>query len=730
MKQVVQSLKDGHTEITDVPCPQVRPGHLLIQSRVSLISAGTERMLLEFGKAGWIGKARQQPDRLRAVLDKVRTDGLVPTIDAIRSRLDEPLPLGYCNVGTVLATGSGAGEFEVGQRVVSNGHHAEIVCVPKNLCAKISDRVTDETAAFTVLSAIALQGIRLAEPTLGESFAVSGLGLVGLLTVQLLRANGCRVLGIDFDASRLALAREFGAETVDLSRKEDPVQAAMEFSDGRGMDGVLIAAATKSNEPVHQAALMSRKRGRIVLVGVTGLELSRADFFEKELSFRVSCSYGPGRYDSRYEQEGHDYPIGFVRWTEQRNFEAVLELMETKRLTTETLVTHRFPVARAAEAYDVVGGEQSCLGILFEYPPSMPAEGDARLERTIDCSTQTATGDSQPDSVRVAFLGAGNFSTRVLMPAFKRGGAVLVSVASMVGLSGSQAARRFGFDQATTDADTILANGSVDAVVVATRHDSHADYVCRALEAGKHVFVEKPLAIDGEQLERIREAYQGALSSGRAPVLMVGFNRRFAPHTVQIASLLKSVTGPKTFVMTVNAGAIPADSWVQDPAAGGGRIIGEACHFIDLLRHLAGHPIVAVQATQIGAASDGSVQGDKMSFTLEFADGSFGTVHYLANGHRAFPKERLEVFCAGRVIQVDNFRRLSAFGWENCKKMNLWKQDKGHTAEVQAFLAALRNGTQSPIPFDEAAEVTRVSFDVIKAAQSRETIQVFSREGT
>lgn len=728
MKQVLQSLKNGSTEVAEVPCPSVRRGHLLVRTTRTLVSVGTERMLVEFGKAGWIDKARQQPDKVRMVLDKIKTDGLVPTIEAVMNKLDQPLPLGYCNVGEVLEVGSGVVGFEVGDRVVSNGKHAEAVCVPVNLCAKVPEGVSNDEAAFTVLGAIALQGIRLVQPTLGEAVVVTGLGLIGLVTVQLLRAHGCRVLGLDFDRDKLTLARELGAETVDLAAGEDPVAAAQRFSRGRGVDAVIVTASTKSSEPMHQAALMCRKRGRIVLVGVTGLELSRADFFEKELTFQVSCSYGPGRYDPNYEEKGNDYPVGFVRWTEQRNFEAVLDMMSDGRLDVRRLISHRFPIGEALGAYELVGGAAPSLGIVLEYP-DRAAKSDAELRRQTvalgahgagapagaaagtrgAASGQGGTGARAPS---VAFIGSGNYATAVLIPAFKASGASLRTVASAAGVSGLHAGRKFGFEETTTDTAGVLADPRVDAVVVTTRHDNHADLVCQALAAGKHVFVEKPIALTLAELDRIERAWNDARAAGRKPVVMVGFNRRFARQVQRMKELLAGVGGPKSFVMTVNAGAIPAEHWTQDRDVGGGRIVGEACHFIDLLRFLAASPIVAHGVTTMDAPTS-----DTATIELRFADGSIGTVHYFANGTKAFPKERLEVFCAGRVLQLDNFRKLRAFGWPGFRKLNLWRQDKGQTACAAAFVRAVQQGGEAPIPMGEVLEVGRTTIEIAASQQ-------------
>ena len=709
MKQVLQNLKDGSTEVAEVPCPRVGAGQLLIRTTRTLVSAGTERMLVDFGKAGFIDKARQQPDKVRMVLDKVRTDGLIPTIQAVRNKLDQPLPMGYCNVGEVVDVGMGVTGFAVGDRVASSGKHAEMVAVPVNLCAKVPDTVPDEAAAFTVLGAIALQGIRLVQPTLGEAVVVTGLGLIGLVTVQLLKAQGCRVLGLDFDADKLALARRFGAEVVDLKSGADPVAAAMDFSRGRGVDAVIVTASTKSNEPMHQAAQMCRKRGRIVLVGVVGLELSRADFFDKELTFQVSCSYGPGRYDPSYEEKGQDYPVGFVRWTEQRNFEAVLDMLAEARLDVAPLVSHRFTIDDAARAYQVVGGSEPSLGIVLSFPRGIEQAEAAAQVRTVSVRSPPIAGASLPSGydghLSLSVIGAGNYAGAVLVPAFKEAGAGLRRIASSGGVTSVHLGRKFGFEQATTDTAGLLADEGANAVVVATRHDTHARYVLQALAAGKHVFVEKPLALRHEDLDEIAAAAQAAQR-----LLMVGFNRRFAPQVQKIQALLAGAPGPKSLVMTVNAGAIPANHWTQDAEVGGGRLVGEGCHFIDLLRFLAGTPITQHQVLAMQAGTR-----DSFTINLRFACGSLGTIVYLANGSKAFPKERLEVFAAGRVLQLDNFRRMTGYGWPGFKSMNLWSQDKGQAECAKAFCDAIRTGGPSPIPLSELMEVGKVTLDLGQA---------------
>lgn len=707
MNQILQNLKTGVTELVDVPCPQVKPGQLLIRTTCSLVSAGTERMLVDFGKAGLIDKARQQPDKVKMVLDKVRTDGLMPTLDAVRNKLDQPLPLGYCNVGRVVAVGRGVEGFAVGDRVASNGKHAEMVAVPVNLCARIPEGVSDETAAFTVIGAIALQGIRLVQPTLGEAVVVTGLGLVGQMTVQLLRAQGCRVLGIDFDPARLALAARFGAETVNPAAGEDPILSAQRFSRGRGVDAVLVTAATRSSEPMHQAALMCRQRGRVVLVGVTGLELSRDDFFKKELTFQVSCSYGPGRYDSDYEDRGQDYPIGFVRWTEQRNFEAVLDMMAGGRLDVQPLVSHRFPLEQTLAAYAVVGGSEPSMGIVLQYPAGAEKSDALLCQPSIPLAAPARHRGGETGGARVGFIGSGNYATAVLIPAFKAAGARLVSVASSTGVSGVHAGKKYGFEQTTTDTEGLLADPQVNTIVITTRHNSHCRLVCEALRLGKHVFVEKPLCLSLEELAQVEAAYakaQAQAEEGAAPLLMVGFNRRFAPQVQRMKALLAGVGGPKSLVMTVNAGVIPPDHWTQDPEVGGGRIVGEACHFIDLLAFLVGSDITCHHKTAMASAT-----GDTVSLQLEFGDGSIGAIHYFANGSKSFAKERLEVFAAGRILQLDNFRRLTGYGWPGFKKMHLWRMDKGQKQCAKAFVEAVAGGGVAPISFEELVAVARLS---------------------
>ena len=711
MKQILQDMANGGTTVTEAPVPQCSKGHLLISTTTSLISAGTERMLVGFGKASLIDKARQQPEKVKMVLEKVQTDGLLTTYDAVKSKLAQPLALGYCNVGIVHEVGANVDDFQVGDRVVSNGPHADMVKVPKNLCAKIPDNVSDESASFAVVASIGLQGIRLAQPTLGESFVVTGAGLIGLLTIQMLRANGCRVLAIDFDQSKLDLAKQFGAEICNPGKGEDPVAVGLAFSRGVGVDGVIITASTKVSDPVIQAARMSRKRGRIILVGVTGLELNRADFYEKELSFQVSCSYGPGRYDTGYEDKGNDYPLGFVRWTEQRNFVAVLDMMAAGTLNVEPLITQRFEFEDAPKAYDALTEDKSGLGLLLKY--NSPVE--TRLEKRVVLRPISI----EAKNAVVGFIGAGNYASRVLIPAFKKASSQLHTIVTSGGINGVIHGEKTGFAEASTDLDGLLNNKDINTVAIATRHNSHAYFVERVLSAGKNVFVEKPLALTVEEIEKIETVYNQNIQNNQYARVMVGFNRRFSPQVQKMKTLLDTVKEPKSFIMTMNAGAIPADHWTQDNAVGGGRIIGEACHFIDLMRFLAGSKIVSIQARRMGETDAVQVLEDKASITLGFEDGSFGTIFYLANGASSFPKERVEVFTAGRVLQLDNFRKLKAFGWPGFNKMNLWRQDKGQDACAVVFVDSIRDGKEAPIPADEIFEVARVTIQVAEILRAQ-----------
>ena len=703
MKQILQNLGNGETILAEVPCPRRGAGKVLTTTTRSLVSLGTEKMLIDFGKGGLLAKARSQPDKVKQVLQKIKTDGLFTTIDAVKAKLDTPIPLGYCNVGVVVESDDDSGYLQ-GDRIISNGAHAEVVAVPENLTARIPDNVTDEQAVFTVVGAIGLQGVRLLQPTLGERVVVSGLGLIGLLAVQILRANGCQVLGIDFDPRKLKLARQFGAQTVDLSAGEDPVAAAMHWTNGVGVDAVLITASAKTDELIHQVAGMCRKRGRIVLVGVVGLNLQRADFYEKELSFQVSCSYGPGRYESEFEQKGLDYPIGFVRWTEQRNFCAVLDLLADGKIDVEPLITHRFEFNDALNGYKAVS-DPGALGILLEY-----SESAATLSEKL--KTVVKHGTSRVSAVKgvgVAFVGAGGFTTRMLLPLFPKSGTHLKSIVSSTGVSAAHAATKFGFESVASDFHHVLDDADVHAVFITTPHHMHATMVCQALNAGKHVFVEKPLAMNSDELKQV----EAAMVANPQQCVMVGFNRRFSPHMTAAKDWLRSCKRSKSIIITVNAGEIPADHWTQDPEIGGGRIIGEACHFVDLARFLVGFPIQSATAFPM-MGGDGRL-GDCVALHLQFDDGSIATIHYLANGSKDFPKERIEVFAGGTVVVCDNFRQTREIGGQR-RKLKTKGQDKGHKAELEAFINSLTTAGEWPISGNELFEVSQITLELAGAS--------------
>jgi predicted dehydrogenase/threonine dehydrogenase-like Zn-dependent dehydrogenase len=705
MKQVLQNLKTGIVEVADVPCPVVGTGRVLVQTRATLISAGTERMLVEFAQSSLLAKARGQPDKVRQVLDKIKTDGLLPTLEAVFSRLDEPLPLGYCNAGVVVEVGEGVTEFTPGDRIVSNGPHAEMVAVPKNLCAKIPDNVSDDQAAFTVLASIGLQGIRLIEPTIGETIVVTGLGLIGLASVQLLVSAGCRVIGIDPDPKRAELATAFGAQVINIGTDVDPVAIALALTNGRGVDGVLITASSKDSNLIKQAAAMCRKRGRIVLVGVVGMELSRSDFYKKEISFQVSCSYGPGRYDPAYEEKGQDYPLPFVRWTQQRNFEAVLQLMASGRVDMSRLITRRLSISDASTAYSALTSDRDALGLVLTF--NQESSSSSRIVAV----TQTTTAASgQPV---IGLIGAGNFAKMTLLPALRGLPAQLKTIVSAGGVSGLHSARKFGFQQAATDYRSVLSDPQINLVIILTRHNLHAKMVLESLAAGKHVAVEKPLCLTRDELGTIKAVH--AVASTKQ--LLVGFNRRFSPHAQKARQLLGSRSSPLCMNMTVNAGAVSPESWVHDPNVGGGRIIGEGCHWFDLLSFLAGAPIRRVLATNINAPP-GQIGDDKSTITLSFADGSIGTIHYFANGHKSYPKESLEIFADGKVIKLDNFRRMHGWGYSGFSSMNLWRQDKGHREEMRQLVDAVTRGGPPVMPFDQIENVMLATFAAVDSAKS------------
>ena len=701
MLQIIQDLKNGKTLLEELPAPLVKPGNLLIETTRSLVSLGTERMLVEFGKSNLILKAKQQPDKVKEVINKVKTDGLKPTINAVLNKLGQPLPLGYCNVGKVIAIGKGVEGFAIGDRVASNGPHAEYVCVPKNLVAQIPDHVSDEEAAFTIIGAIGLQGIRLANPTLGETIVVVGLGLIGLITAQLLKANGCKVIGFDFDSGKVELARKFGIDAVNPADGTDQVAYVINSTGNIGADAVIITASNKSNEIISQSAKMSRKRGRIILIGVIGLDISRADFYEKELSFQVSCSYGPGRYDENYEQKGQDFPLAFVRWTEKRNFETILNAIASKSIDVKCLITERVPLEDYNRIYSDMNNGRSIASIL-EYPLKESKE----MNRSI---TLNSSEFKRGQGV-VGIIGAGNFTSAMILPCLKKTQAKLKYISSSGGLTGTVLAKKFKISNSTTDNESILSDKDVDLVMITTRHNSHASLVVQALNQNKHVFVEKPLALNQEELDEVVKAYT---ESGKT--VTVGFNRRFAPLTTQMKKALGSGNTPMNVIATMNAGFVPANVWVHDMEVGGGRIIGEACHFIDLISFLTDSKVISVCMNALGQHPEDN--SDNATILLKYANGTNAVINYFANGSKEYSKERVEVYHQERTLVMDNWRKLTGYGFKNFSSSTSG-QDKGHQSQFNFLIDSLVKGGGQIIPIDEIINTTKASFAAIESLRS------------
>ena len=714
MKQVVQHLRNGATRVVDVPVPRPTPGTVLVRTAVSVLSAGTERMVVDFAGRSLVGKARARPDLVRQTLDKVRKEGVLPAIEAVRARLDEPLALGYASAGTIVEVGDGVDSLRPGDRVACAGGgyavHGEYAVIPKNLVARLPENVDFESAAFATLGAIALHALRLGRLQIGERVAVVGLGLLGLLTAALARAAGATVLGVDLDRGRVRLARALGAAAHTRPEAEAAARAA---SGGVGFDLIVICADGPSNDPVTLAAALARDRARVVAVGAVGLDLPRKAYYEKELEFIVSRSYGPGRYDPSYEEDGRDYPAGYVRWTEGRNLQSVVDLIGEGRLDVHPLISHRFPIERAVEAYALLaGGGPEVLGVLLTYPlGAQPTPRDRLL------TLRPASASNEP--VRLGAIGAGSFATAVAFPALRRlRGVEFVGVATASGLSAAHAGSRFGFRYATTDESKILGDPEVNTLAVFTRHHLHARLTAAGLRAGKHVFCEKPLALTKAELDDVAEA----LADARG-MLTVGFNRRFAPLALRLKGFMEAAGAPLAMLYRINAGPLPADHWLRDLDQGGGRLIGEVCHFIDLMTFLAGSPPVRVEARGLQPGS--ADLEDSLLITVGFAGGGLGSIAYLANGDRSFEKERLEVFGAGRVAVLDDFRRLETSDSGRRRRWTSpWRQDKGHRALWQAFVDAIRLGGPPPIPYSDVMAVSKATIAASLALQSGEAVDL------
>jgi len=703
MKQVTHNARGGSPAVSDIPEPVAKPGCVLIANAYSVISAGTEKAAMELAGKTLVGKAIERPDHVRRAVEKMKQEGLLETVAGILEKLDAPMSMGYSSAGIVLACGAGVQGFRPGDRVVSNGPHAGVVSVPANLCALAPEGVPLEQAAFAVLGSVALHGIRTAKTQLGETAFVIGLGLVGQLAVALLNAQGCRVVGTDPDPGRCALAVKMGA---DIARPDIDPAVIAGLTGGLGADAVLITAASKSKEPVDLAIGAVRKKGRVVLVGVAALELDRRPFYFKEAEFVVSCSYGPGRYDADYEERGHDYPAPYVRWTEQRNMRAVLDMMASGRLDTRSLVSHRFGIEQAAKAYELIEkGNEPFMAVLLEYPGIESGERKTRLELR---SSAAASG-----GIGIGVIGAGNFAKSTILPVLAKTRTFRPRIiCSAGGLNASHLAAKYRFEVVAAEEEAVHADASVNTEFILTRHDRHADQVIAALKAGKNVFVEKPLCLSVEELRAIEEAL---LAREKTPLLMVGFNRRFSPAASEARKFVSDIAGPLTVSVRFNAGEIPPDHWTQDELAGGGRIIGEACHAIDLASYLVGSVPVRVFAESVGGINAGRVTDDQCFITLRHANGSISNIGYLAGGDKAYSKERIEVIGGGRVAVIDNFRELTTVRNGKTARIPYGGQDKGHRAEIEALEQALTQGGNAPISWKELRAVTLASILAVRS---------------
>jgi predicted dehydrogenase/threonine dehydrogenase-like Zn-dependent dehydrogenase len=717
MKQVLQNRKTGRPFVGEVPVPALQRGRVLVRTVASLISAGTERAAVELVSKGLVQEARQRPDLVKAVVAKVKSEGILNTFASVRDKMAASQALGYSAAGIVSAVAEDVTEFQIGDRVACAGvgfaSHAEVLSVPKNLCVHLPDGVSFESGAYGTLGAIALQGVRLAQPTLGESVVVIGLGLVGQLTVQLLKANGCRVFGLDLDQSRVSLALEMGADK-GLVSDESTAKEIETWTRGYGADAVLITAATDSNQPVELAARVSRLKGRVIVVGMTGMDIPRQPFFSRELKLIISMSYGPGRYDPDYEERGNDYPLPYVRWTEKRNIESFLELIAEKRVNVERLTTHRFPIAGAEHAYRLISGDvqEPYLGVVLNYDP------EVEVVRRV--SLGAAAPARKPEkSIILGVIGAGGYVPAMLLPHFKSEGVQFRSIATASGVSAHDVGKRFGFAYAVSSAEEVLEDADVNLVVIGTRHDTHAELARKALELGKHVLVEKPLALSDEELESVL-ATAGS-STGK---LMVGFNRRFSPLAQRAKDFFAGRETPLSILYRVNAGRLPKDHWLQNDVEGGGRIIGEVCHFIDLMQYLTGAPPVSVFAEAMSAKSSKIVDADSAFITLRFADGSNGAIAYLSEGDKGLAKERVEIFGAGRVFILDDYRRATLYKHGREEQVTLKAQDKGQQAQVRAVCASVLEGGSAPISLDELGATSRATFRVLDSLREHRPFEI------
>ena len=706
MKQIIQNFKTGETTLLDLPTPKKSQGKVLIKTRISLVSIGTERMLVEFGKANIFEKARAQPEKVKQVIRKVKKEGLIETAKTVFNKLDQPIPLGYCNVGEVIGIGKGVSNFSIGDRVVSNGPHAEIVNIPENLVANIPNNVSDEEASFTIIGSIGLHGIRLINPTFGETIVVIGLGIIGIMVCQLLKANGCHVIGLDLIDEKRELAEKLGIKVMDPIN--DPISFVKNKTNNIGADGVLITASTKSNKLISESAKMCRKRGRIILIGVVGLDIDRSDFYKKEISFQVSCSYGPGRYDSKYEQEGIDYPISYVRWTEKRNFEAILSAISDKRIQVKNLITQKEKLRDYHKIYNNLDSKK-LMGSILTYS----------LEKSKLNETYININNNRYHSKKgvIGIIGAGNFTKMTLLPAIKNKISLIKYLASESGFNSTHLAKKYGIKVSTTDYKNILNDPEVDIVIITTRHDSHSGIVIDSLKAGKNVFVEKPLTINESQLKKVIDIY----NKSKKTSLMVGFNRRFSPHAIAIKESLGKVHGAVNIVATMNAGSISKDHWVNNINIGGGRIIGEACHMIDLCVFLSGSLVKSICANHLENVTD--LESDNVSIMLKFTNGSNASINYFSNGSKNYGKEKLELFYDEQTWLMNDFKETTYFGSKKFKNLKT-RLDKGHNNQFKKYIKSIKDGSNFLIPINEIINVTRASFCVLTSLKEKKWVEV------
>ncbi|HEX3143238.1 MAG TPA: bi-domain-containing oxidoreductase [Pyrinomonadaceae bacterium] len=720
MLQVIQNVRNGQLEVKEVPPPALQSGGLLVRTAASVISAGTEKMIMDLAKKSLIGKARERPDIVRQVLQKARSQGFVNTFHNVMTKMDKPLPLGYSAAGVVESVGDGVTDIKIGDRVAIAGagyaSHAEMNFVPRNLTALIPENVSFEQAAYTTVSAIAMQGIRLAKPELSEIVVVSGLGLIGLIAIQILKANGCRVLGMDLSRDKVELGMRLGLHEGVVLGEDDPHRAVDRFSNGRGADLTLITAATSSNQPVELAGEITRRKGRIVVVGAVGLNIPRDVYYKKELELRISMSYGPGRYDRSYEEGGLDYPYDYVRWTEARNIESVLELMSRGALDVDSLTTHRLSIQKAPDAYQMIyGATEPYVGILLEY--------DLKRQQEPIVSVAATNSHKKSDRLGVGFVGAGNYSSVFLLPHLKSNPAVqLTGLTSATGLNARQKAEKFGFSYCATEIQPLLEDAMIDAIFIGTRHSTHAEFTTQALNAGKHVFVEKPLVVNEEQLDAVIDSYQKA-NAKKTTGLMVGLNRRFAPMIIKLKDALDSVSALQ-MIYRVNSGSIPTSTWLHEADEGGGMLVGEMCHFIDLMQFVCGQRPSTVYAQSLRANSQKVSDYDNLSIVISFDGGSVGTLCYNTVGNSAFPKEHLQVFGGGIAAVMDDFRSLEIVKGGRPTRVKAANQDKGQSREVSETIEAFRTRGEAPIPFAELVAGMRVIFGARQSLISGQPVKL------